>query len=801
MRIRTPGAVVAALLTAAPLTAGGTPENAFLIVDPANAESMYVANHYLAMRDVPRVNALYMAPGAANYAALAAANVKGFLGALENKDIGEHIDYVVIPPGGSFYVPGGGYVQDGCSPVTRFATPFGYMLARQTSTLLAGGLNSLYANEFWGNSWNPRAFDSSQGWLNGVASGDPSAKRYFIGALLGYTGFGGNTTAEIVALIDRSVAVDGTLPAGTFYFMHTTDPARSGPRHGDYPNAVSQLALLGGSGSLLFANLPLTHHDALGIMTGFAADDIDNADLSLLPGSFADHLTSYAATFDDSSQTKMSRWISKGASGTCGEIEEPCNYAEKFPSARLHVEYCAGLSLGEAWFRSLEAVPFQGLFTGDPLTRPWARFPTVSVSAPGGAVSGTLALTPVVAATAAGAAIASVELLVDGVLWDTRAAGESFALDTTALAEGWHELRVLATDDAAVRNVGRWVGGLEVDNAAPALTLTCSLSSGDLATDFPLSVAATGGAVAELRVLHNGRVVAAAASAAALLSVHGQNLGAGPVRLQAEARMSDGSLARSAPLDLTIAYAPGTPAASAPLAYSYSKRVLREQAFVVELPASFGDALPSATFTLLVPPAQATLLATPAGPYRVFQPSAGANGVDSLTFQVATPGGSSTVATVELDYFAEAAALPYGCTNPPGSLTVLSGAPRIGTFVTLGVDNPNGTQPVGAIPFLFFSLAPDSNYPCGLPLPGWGMGARGSSGELLFAGGPPNYQGRAVGSRWTGAGHPAPIPIFIPNSSSLVGLSVFTQGMLVAAPSASGNHFGLTTGLELRIGS
>ena len=132
---------------------------------------------------------------------------------------------------------------------------------------------------------------------------------------------------------------------------------------------------------------------------------------------------------------------------------------------------------------------------------------------------------------------------------------------------------------------------------------------------------------------------------------------------------------------------------------------------------------------------------------------------------------------------------------------MLSGSPRIGSVLTLGVDNPNGTQPAGAHPFLFFSLAPDGNYPCGSLIPGWGMGALGSSGEVLFATGAPNFQGRIVGPTWTGAGNPAPIPIFIPNSTGLLGLSVFTQGMLAAAPSATGNRFGFTTGLELRLGS
>src|SRR5207247_6296536 len=129
----------------------------------------------------------------------------------------------------------------------------------------------------------------------------------------------------------------------------------------------------------LFQDLPNSGQTFRGIMTGLADPQIDTGNFTLVPGAFCDHLTSYAATFDSTSQTKMSRWIAKGASGTAGTVEEPCNYAGKFPHARLHAVYFKGASLGEAWFRSLAYEPFQDLFVGDPLTRPWAWPPTVDV--------------------------------------------------------------------------------------------------------------------------------------------------------------------------------------------------------------------------------------------------------------------------------------------------------------------------------------------------------------------------------------------------------------------------------------
>src|SRR5690606_33177530 len=127
----------------------------------------------------------------------------------------------------------------------------------------------------------------------------------------------------------------------------------------------------GGTASTLSGVLPENHNDCLGIVTGWADPDIDGAPMTLLPGAFADHLTSWAATFDINNQTKISAWIRRGASGSAGTVEEPCNYPGKFPHANLHAFYFQGLSLGEAYFRSLGHLPFQGLFIGDPLTRPF----------------------------------------------------------------------------------------------------------------------------------------------------------------------------------------------------------------------------------------------------------------------------------------------------------------------------------------------------------------------------------------------------------------------------------------------
>jgi hypothetical protein len=129
----------------------------------------------------------------------------------------------------------------------------------------------------------------------------------------------------------------------------------------------------------------------------------------------------------------------------------------KFPHPRLHVWYYQGASLGEALFRSIQWAPFQTLFYGDPLTRPFAYVPVVTVpDAPAGVVSGTIPLTPSASTPHPSATIAKHVLYVDGIQVATVLAGNAFALDTTLLADGIHDARVVSYDNSLLETQGRW---------------------------------------------------------------------------------------------------------------------------------------------------------------------------------------------------------------------------------------------------------------------------------------------------------------------------------------------------------
>lgn len=142
-------------------------------------------------------------------------------------------------------------------------------------------------------------------------------------------------------------------------------------------------------------------------------------------------------------------------------------------------------------------------------------------------------------------------------------------------------------------------------------------------------------------------------------------------------------------------------------------------------------------------------------------------------------------------------AFVYGCgLNPAASLTVLSGTASTGQTLTLGLDNPLGTQAPGALPSVLVATAPDPAYPCGSSIPGFGMSGPGEG--LLSVSSLLPYV--FVGPPWAGPGNPAPVDIAIPGLPALSGFEFFLQGVLID-PTASGSAaIGLTDGVRLLVG-
>ncbi|MCC6909060.1 MAG: hypothetical protein IT430_14045 [Phycisphaerales bacterium] len=635
-----------------PCLASGGAENVLLIINPMDKDSLLVGNYYRLRRDIPASNVLYLTAATADYQQFADENVRALLGSLANRQLEDHIDYIVVAPGSNFFVTAPGLVSDSCSPVTRFATSSAFTMAHITDSVRAGGNFSTRTNRYFSATNIPLGFDSNIAWFSGEPSDRSDAERYFIGAMLGYTGTRGNTVSEVLDMIDRSVAADGTHPLGTFYFMKTNDVARSGPRDGLYPIIVSEILARGGQAENRCCDpLPTGEQDVLGLLTGAATLDIEGANMTILPGAYCDHLTSYAGTFDNGSQTKMSRWIANGASGTTGTVEEPCNYPGKFPQARMQLYYYQGLTLGESVLRSVAYIPYQLLLLGDPITQPFTYIPQVDVvDAPVDPVSGVITLTPSATTNHPTARIDHFDLLLDGVLVQSVGRNRTFSLDTRRYADGYHDLRVLAYDDSDVRATGRWVGSIMINNNIRNASISCNRSAGNYDSRFNFTVEGFGTPIAEFRVILNGRVLGATTQPLEPILIYGATLGAGDVYVQGEVLYTDGRKVRTEPLHEFVWDDPGAPTVIAPVAHSYTKYVLAGEPFLLELPGTFNQFSPSLGFEVLTPPSQSTIISTTPGPYRVCEASPNATGTDSLTFRWTHPNGDSNTATVTLIY-------------------------------------------------------------------------------------------------------------------------------------------------------
>ncbi len=140
----------------------------------------------------------------------------------------------------------------------------------------------------------------------------------------------------------------------------------------------------------------------------------------------------------------------------------------------------------------------------------------------------------------------------------------------------------------------------------------------------------------------------------------------------------------------------------------------------------------------------------------------------------------------------------YGCgLNPPGSLAIVGSLATIGSSITIAMDNPLGTQGTPSFPIYFFGLSSLEGIPCGIPIPGYGMNGPGAAGSSLIGDllnlirfGPP----------WQGAGQPSTINLNIVNEPSLIGVRIYTQGLMFDPVATFGVEFGLTEALELKIG-
>jgi uncharacterized protein (TIGR03790 family) len=557
------------LCAASPLVpnalAGGGPENVALVVNPRSWASMTVANHYIADRKIPALNVVYLDwPGSVEIT-----DVESFrqrmlvpiVGTLQQRHIDRQIDYIVYSSDFPYSIDVKGDIGE--QQIPKQFTPIGSItgltfLWQQVVARDARYLE-LTANHYMRQSVTPGGvqpsigFRSWYGWSDDGELLEAGERHYVLSTMLAMTSGRGNSVPEAIRYLRRSAQADGTRPLGTVYYMQNKN-VRSKARDADFSSAVEALRQLGIQATVNEGILPRSQEDVLGAMVGTASFEWADSQSTILPGAICEHFTSYGGALRESAgQTPLSEWLRHGAAGSSGAVTEPYAIEQKFPAPWLHVHYARGCTLAEAFFQSVSG-PYQLLVVGDPLCRPWAHIPKVQCQGitADETVSGTVSIEPS-ADTTGSAAVDRFELFIDGQRTDACAAGEAFELDTTAIPDGHHELRVVAIENSSVESQGRQIIPIMVDNQGRRCDLI-TLVEKYARWGETLEVDVISPGSKSIMVLHESRSVGSIDGESGTIKIEPEQLGQGPIQLRAISLAEGGQevWAISPPISLTV---------------------------------------------------------------------------------------------------------------------------------------------------------------------------------------------------------------------------------------------------------
>ncbi len=546
-----------------PVRAGGGPENVLVVVNQNSDDSKHVANEYVALRNIPSSNVLYVnykgsvdqCPGERFRGEI----LEPMLKEIDARKLSAQIDCVAY----SVDLPWRILMQADFADV-KFPKNFAPNASLTGATFLYRyamamnqGLFSPVANEYMPGEPGAnlgqctqladapsQGFRSRYSWTKrGTKSDDPTTgERYLLATMLGVTSGRGMKVGEVIANLKRSAPVDGTQPRGTFYFVRNND-IRSKTRHACYDEAVRLLTAEGARAEVLDGVLPTAKQDVLGITMGKSDFGVREAGMNILPGALCDNLTSYGAEFIRPYQVPLTHFLEAGAAGASGTVWEPTAMQAKFPLPTLHVHYRRGCSLAESFYQAISS-PYQTLIVGDPLCQPWAKIPLLAITGlddfKEGSTAGSRPLAGVVKFAAKvspveGTNVKECELFLDGRLVARLPAAQLVPLDCAKLPPGYHEVRFVAVTADAIESRGSAVAKFMVANrdgvAAPGLELipggmTMFGESFWAKLDQP-----AGEKGVEIR--QHERVVATIAAGKIECQVDSKLLGRGPVRLRA----------------------------------------------------------------------------------------------------------------------------------------------------------------------------------------------------------------------------------------------------------------------------
>jgi len=559
------------LLGAVPAQAGGGPETVLVVANADSPASLAVANAYVALRGIPPDH-LCRVHGVPTLRVITVQHFRErlwpqVLAHIEANHLAEEIDAIAwsvdFPYGVDYAADFEGAGKNGPVPRIAALTGFTYLWRRvmERDRNVEGMEVNKYFRAVGFRPLAPVGFKSAWRWRAGEEPErepeEGAADRYHLATLLGFTGEQGNTVPEVLACIERATKSDGTHPKGTVYLMKNGD-VRSRTREPLFQMASTVLANVGGKAEILEQGkdgqdgaIPLGRTDVMGLVAGIAAFQWP-AGTELLPGAIAEHLTSFGAMFNGSGQTKISEFVRNGAAGTSGTVAEPLAIPNKFPSPLLHAYYRQGASLAEAFYQSVHG-PYQLLVLGDPLARPYARFAKVALAEPDPATpwSGTVAVKARVE-EAPGCPLGFAEVWVDGQRLGRGRVDLPLEVDTRALDDGPHVLRLVVEEESGVGTRSALRVPIVVKNGEASVTIKGPRGAVDLGE--PVQVSGRCPGAKRVRLLRGAFVLGEVEAKAGGWKIEfpADLLGPGTSEVFARAEVAEGAGARSEPVVIEV---------------------------------------------------------------------------------------------------------------------------------------------------------------------------------------------------------------------------------------------------------
>lgn len=573
------------LLTAMASLAALQPHQVALIVNQDSLNSMTLANHWRALRQVPVENVVYVSVPPESLRRMSQISSERF-----NEAILEPVQKTLRDRGVDDHILAWVYSADfptrviAETPVSL--TGYTFVQGRLPSVdLIRNGrfMSPLFAGVD-GLNRPPR-----QGY--GFADLAPSlADRMPVPSMiLAHMGTRGLTLPEALAVLERGREGDQTDPEGLIVFEVSED-VRSKARERWFDSAIEELAEK--SVRAVAGPLPRREAGLLGVLAGRPMVAPHHLG-SYRPGAYADHFTSFAAEFHQYHQNKCTEWLRHGATATAGTVLEPMAIWTKWPSPRIYVFLAEGLSMIESLYNAT-ASPLETLFMGEPLCAPFLRVPLfMLIALSDGPYQGMVTFhnQPVMPV---GVGTYWSRFFLDGKELGPAGSTPQVEIDTRLISDGFH---VLEAEAFPPGQIGRTVSSrrvFEVQNQQRTVRAEAAART-DLWHPWRVDIEADDDAVS-VGVRVQGRELIRVPGAQAQLDLDPLRFGLGPVEWQAVAIYSDRSEIRSEPFMLEVNDLNQPPEIIEEEALSLQGE---ERTLLVRFSDPEGDALQAQSWTLL----------------------------------------------------------------------------------------------------------------------------------------------------------------------------------------------------------